>query len=298
MRPFLLANFSSRPIFALMMNLPQIVIEDVVRRALLEDLGHGHDSTTQALIPANQNGRLVMKAREAGILAGADIAVAAFKLVDENLNIIKHLEDGLALEEGNEIISVEGTAQSILTAERVALNFMTHLSGIASETARYVKETENTKADITCTRKTLPGLRAVQKYAVRCGGGKNHRFGLDDGILIKDNHIALAGGVTQAIERARKNAGHMTKIEIEVDHFDQLHEALEQNIDAVLLDNMGHNKLHEAVGIIDGRAIAEASGGINLDTVRSIAESGVDIISVGALTHSVTALDIGLDIKL
>ncbi len=280
------------------MKLPQIVIDDLVRRTLFEDLGHGHDSTTQALIPANTNGTLVMRAREAGILAGKDIAAAAFRLFDPSLTVTSHLEDSQALKPEDAILTVEGSAASILSAERTALNFMTHLSGVATQTARYVEATSGTKASITCTRKTLPGLRAVQKYAVRTGGGKNHRFGLDDGILIKDNHIALAGGIGPAIERAHKNAGHMVKIEIEVDTLEQLESALGHDIDAVMLDNMGHNNLHQAVSLIDGRVLAEASGGVNLDTVRGIAESGVDIISVGALTHSVTALDIGLDISI
>lgn len=278
------------------MKLPQIVIEDFVRRALLEDLGHGHDSTTQALIPEGRAGRLVMRAREAGVLAGSDISRTAFTLFDAGLHVTIHAEDGSALTAGQEILTVEGSAQSILSAERTALNFMTHLSGIATETAKYVAAVQGTNASIVCTRKTLPGLRAVQKYAVRMGGGKNHRFGLDDGILIKDNHIALAGGVAQAITLARRNAGHMVKIEVEVDNFGQLEEALTHNIDAVLLDNMGPEKLREAVRLIGGRALAEASGGINLQTVGAIAQSGVDLISVGALTHSVKALDIGLDI--
>ncbi len=278
------------------MSLPKIIIEDIVRRALLEDLGHGHDSTSDALIPANQNGRLVMKARELGCLAGIDIAETAFRLFDSNLVVSKHMEDGASLKEGQEILSVEGAAQSILSAERTALNFMIHLSGIATETNKYVQAINGTKANIVCTRKTLPGLRAVQKYAVRMGGGSNHRFGLDDGVLIKDNHIALAGGVGPAIEKARAHTGHMVKIEIEVDTLEQLEDVLEHKTDIILLDNMDPGQLQEAVRLINGRALSEASGGVNLETVRSIAETGVDIISVGALTHSARALDIGLDI--
>lgn len=279
-----------------MISLPQIVIDDAVRRALLEDLGHGHDSTAQALIPSGQTGRLAMKARQAGRLAGIDSAEAAFRLFDGALSIQKLAEDGDELAPGQTILSVEGAARSILGAERTALNFMSHLSGIATETARYVRAVAGTKAAIVCTRKTLPGLRALQKYAVRAGGGKNHRFGLDDGILIKDNHIALTGGVGQAIARARANAGHMVRIEIEIDTLDQLAEALAHKIDVVLLDNMDCVSLREAVGMIAGRALAEASGGVSLETVRGIAETGVDVISVGALTHSVRALDIGLDV--
>ncbi len=278
------------------MSLPQIILEDLVRRTLLEDLGHGHDATSEALIPAERSGKLVMKARQPGILAGIDLSQTAFRLMDADLQITPHIKDGASLAPGSDILTVEGPARAILSAERTALNFMTHLSGIATETGRYVAETEGTKAAIVCTRKTLPGLRAVQKYAVRMGGGKNHRFGLDDGILIKDNHVALAGGVGPAIEQARRHAGHMIKIEIEVDELGQLEEALAHKIDAVLLDNMTPNMLRQAVEMIDGRAVAEASGGITLATVRAVAESGVDLISVGALTHSVTSLDIGLDI--
>ncbi len=278
------------------MDIPQIIIEDIVGRALREDLGHGHDSTSQALIPEGQSGTLVMKAREAGCLAGVDVAACAFRLFDDSLAITRHREDGAALKEGDDILSVKGAARSILGAERTALNFMSHMSGIASTTAKYVQAVSGTKAAIACTRKTLPGLRAVQKYAVRIGGGKNHRFGLDDGILIKDNHIALAGGVAQAIKRARENAGHMVKIEMEIDDLGQLEEALTHHIDAVLLDNMAPDILRQAVDLIDGRALAEASGGVTLETVKAIAQSGVDVISVGALTHSVTALDIGLDV--
>jgi len=277
------------------MKLPQIIIDDLVRRALLEDLGHGHDSTTQALIPEGQRGKMVMRAREDGCLAGIDIAAATFRIFDPELKITRHLEDGCVLSKNREILTIEGAAQSILGAERTALNFISHLCGIATLTQNYVQEIRGTKATIACTRKTLPGLRAVQKYAVRAGGGKNHRFGLDDGLLIKDNHIALAGGVARAIQRARLHTGHMVKIEIEIDTLDQLEEALAHKIDAVLLDNMKPDHLREAVQMIDGRALAEASGNVTLQTVRAIAETGVDIISIGALTHSVTALDIGLD---
>jgi len=280
------------------MNLSPVLIDDLVRRALREDFGHGHDSTTQALIPADRQGRLVMVAREDGVLAGSDIAQAAFHVMDATLDVTEHISDGNILKKGDQIISVEGAAQSILSAERVALNFMSHLSGIASATALYVAAVQGTKTSIACTRKTLPGLRAVQKYAVRMGGGRNHRFGLDDGILIKDNHIAIAGSIADAIAQARSHSGHMVKIEIEVDTLDQLKDALAHRIDAVLLDNMPPEILKKAVAMIDGRALAEASGGITLDTVPAIAAAGVDLISVGALTHSVTALDIGLDIHI
>lgn len=280
------------------MSLAPIVIEDLVRRALLEDLGHGHDSTSEALIPENHRGRLVMKARAEGRLAGIDVAAAAFRLMDPGLSITAHLADGAPLAPGSDILTVDGNARAILSAERSALNFLSHLSGIASATARYVRETERTRATIVCTRKTLPGLRVLQKYAVRMGGGSNHRFGLDDGILIKDNHIALAGGIGPALSQAKSRAGHMVKIEIEVDDFSQLEEALRHGADAILLDNMTPENLRTAVEMIGGRALAEASGGITLSTVRAVAESGVDLISAGALTHSAASLDIGLDIAL
>lgn len=280
------------------MSLAPIVIEDLVRRALLEDLGHGHDSTSEALIPENHRGRLVMKARAEGRLAGIDVAAAAFRLMDPGLSITAHLADGAPLAPGSDILTVDGNARAILSAERSALNFLSHLSGIASATVRYVRETEGTRATIVCTRKTLPGLRVLQKYAVRMGGGSNHRFGLDDGILIKDNHIALAGGIGPALSQAKSRAGHMVKIEIEVDDFSQLEEALRHGADAILLDNMTPENLRMAVEMIGGRALAEASGGITLSTVRAVAESGVDLISAGALTHSAASLDIGLDIAL
>lgn len=280
------------------MDVHALIIDDLIARGLREDLGHGHDITSAALIPADKKGRAVMRARKAGMLAGADIAARVFVMCDAALDVKIHKADGVALNPGDDILTVTGPARSILTAERVALNLACHLSGIATETARYVDAVRGTKARIVCTRKTLPGLRAVQKYAVRVGGGHNHRFGLDDGLLIKDNHIALAGGVAAALAAARKNAGHMVKLEIEVDTIAQLEEALAHGADVVLLDNMPPADLRRAVDMARGRAVTEASGGITLDTVRAVAEAGVDIISVGALTHSVVALDLGLDVDL
>ncbi len=280
------------------MDVHALVIDDLIGRALREDLGHGHDITSAALIPADKAGRAVMRARKPGILAGADIAARAFVMCDAALDVKIHKADGTVLATGDDILTVTGSARSILTAERTALNLACHLSGIATETARYVDAVRGTKARIVCTRKTLPGLRAVQKYAVRVGGGHNHRFGLDDGFLVKDNHIALAGGVAAALAAARKNAGHMVKVEIEVDTLAQLEEALAHGADVVLLDNMPPADLRRAVDMARGRAVTEASGGITLDTVRAVAEAGVDIISVGALTHSVIALDLGLDVDL
>jgi nicotinate-nucleotide pyrophosphorylase (carboxylating) len=281
-----------------MMDVHLLLIDDVIARALREDIGHGHDITAAALIPADRKGWAVMRARRAGTMAGAAMAARAFELCDPSLNADLHVADGTVLELGQDILTVTGPARSILTAERTALNLACHLSGIATQTAHYVAAVQGTKARIVCTRKTLPGLRALQKYAVRVGGGFNHRFGLDDGLLIKDNHIALAGGVAAALKAARQNTGHMVKVEIEVDTLAQLEEALAHGADIVLLDNMSPADLKRAVAMAQGKALTEASGGITLDTVRAVADAGVDIISVGALTHSVTALDLGLDIDL
>jgi nicotinate-nucleotide pyrophosphorylase (carboxylating) len=239
-----------------------------------------------------------MNARETGVLAGVDVAVTVFRLVDPALKVTAHAGDGYAIHAGQAILTIEGAARSVLTAERTALNFISHLSGIATRTAEYVAAVKGTKASIVCTRKTLPGMRALQKHAVKMGGGANHRFGLDDAVLIKDNHIALAGGIDAALKAAKTNAGHMVKIEIEVDTLEQLERVLAYKVDAVLLDNMKPDTLRQAVQIVAGRALTEASGGITLERVRAVAEAGVDLISSGALTHSVTALDIGLYIAL
>ena len=281
------------------MSLSPLIVEDIVRKALLEDLGYGIDVTTEALVSGTKTGKAVMRARRGGVVAGLPCAMAAFRLLDAGLAVDAHKSDGDPLEEGDDILSVTGRAATILTAERTALNFVTLLSGVASETRRYVEAIHGTRAKIICTRKTLPGLRALQKHAVRMGGGRNHRFGLSDGILIKDNHIAMAGGIAEAVALARRSAGHMVKIEIEVDTLAQLQEVLDTGgVDSVLLDNMTPDQMREAVTIVGGRMATEASGTVRLDTVRAIAESGVDLISVGALTHSVTALDIGLDIDI
>jgi len=274
-----------------------ISFDDIIRNALTEDMGGGEDVTTMATIPENTTARAVMRSREDGVLYGADIAAAAFHAVDQSLKITHHAKDGVSLTAGQDILSVEGAARAIMIAERTALNFTTHLSGIASLTHRYVQTIAGTKAAIMCTRKTLPGLRALEKSAVAAGGGKNHRFGLYDAVLIKDNHIAVAGGIGAAIKKALTHTGHSIKIEIEVDTLAQLEEALGYDIDIVLLDNMAPAMLRRAVEMVDGKCLTEASGGINLQTVRAIAESGVDRISIGALTHSAPALDIGLDIQ-
>lgn len=275
--------------------LPCPIIERIVETALAEDLGLIGDITTEATIPAGKRATCVLAARESGVLAGLDIAAAAFRHLDAATSFTPTKADGNTLHPGDVIATVEGNARSILSAERVALNFMGRMSGIATQTRRYVDQVSGTSAAIIDTRKTTPGLRALEKYAIRAGGGMNHRIGLFDAVLIKDNHVAIAGGISAAIEAARARAGHMIKIEVEVDTLDQLREALGHRIDAVLLDNMPPPVLREAVAMIAGRVTTEASGGINLDTVRAVAETGVDLISVGALTHSVTVLDIGLD---
>jgi nicotinate-nucleotide pyrophosphorylase (carboxylating) len=275
--------------------LPDLMLEPMVRAALLEDLGRAGDITTDAIVPAGQQARVVLTARDAGIVAGLDLARLAFGLIEPGLRFTTRLPDGSTVAPDDVIASVEGPARGILIGERVALNYLCHLSGIASATARLVRAVRHTQARICCTRKTMPGLRAVQKYAVRAGGGSNHRFGLDDAVLIKDNHIAVAGGVAVAILRAREGVGHLVKIEVEVDTLAQLEEALSVGADAFLLDNMTLPMLREAVAMIGGRAVAEASGRITPDTAPAIAETGIDLISAGWLTHSVTVLDIGLD---
>lgn len=278
------------------MNIFHLVHEDIIKSALKEDLGHGHDITTQTLISNDATTKAVIRARENGVLAGVELAETVFTSIDSSIQITRYTKDGEGLQGGQEIFSISGSARTILTAERVALNFISHLSGIATQTAKYIDLVKGTKSSIVCTRKTLPGLRALQKYAVRIGGGKNHRFGLDDAILIKDNHIAIAGGIKNVLDQAR-NVGHMVKIEIEVDTLEQLKEVLDHGgADIVMLDNMSPDQLEQAVNMVDGQMITEASGDVNLETVRKIAESGVELISVGALTHSVQALDIGLDI--
>jgi nicotinate-nucleotide pyrophosphorylase (carboxylating) len=271
-------------------------VEEAVRAALLEDLGRAGDITSQATIPARATAVASFVARKAGVVAGVDFVVVAMMLMDPAIRISVLMGDGSRLQPGDTIARVEGPARAILSAERVALNYLGRLSGIASATALFADRIAHTRARIADTRKTTPGLRAFEKYAVRCGGGSNHRFGLDDAILIKDNHIAVCGGVAEAIRRARAFAGHLVKIEVEVDRLDQLVEALTERPDVVLLDNMGPPMLREAVAIINGRAVAEASGGVTLDSVAAIAETGVDLISTGWITHSAPVLDIGLDI--
>lgn len=275
--------------------LPDIMIEPCVRLALLEDLGRAGDVTTDTVIDKNSTTHVLLNAREHGVVAGMDFARIAFQQIDPAISFQPLLVDGQDVAPGTILAHIKGSARGILTAERVALNFLGHLSGIATATAGIAKAIAHTKAKISCTRKTTPGLRFAEKYAVRAGGGRNHRFGLDDAILIKDNHIAIAGGVGVALSRAKERAGHLVKIEIEVDTLEQLREALPYEPDVVLLDNMPPPILREAVSIINGRALAEASGRINKETAVAIAETGVDLISAGWLTHSAKVLDIGLD---
>jgi nicotinate-nucleotide pyrophosphorylase (carboxylating) len=278
--------------------LDPLILERIVRMALEEDLGRAGDITSNACIPASKQACALMRTREEGVLAGLDAAVLAFKILDPKASITCHKTDGDLIKKGETLLTVEGNARALLSAERTALNIVQRLSAIATKTAECVSMVAHTKARITDTRKTTPGLRTLEKYAVRCGGGLNHRFGLDDAILIKDNHIAVAGGITAALYRAREAAGHMVKIEIEVDTLTQLQEVLSVGIaHIVLLDNMPPATLREAVALAEGRVILEASGGITPQTLKAVAETGVDVISLGALTHSIKALDIGLDIE-
>ena len=275
--------------------LPDLLIEPIVRAALAEDLGRAGDITGEACIDADARMSVVFAARRAGVVAGLACARLAIHALDPSARFDAIARDGEAVAPGDKLARVDGNARALLAAERVALNLMGRLSGVASLTAAYVAEIAGTRAHIIDTRKTTPGLRALEKYAVRCGGGANHRFGLDDAVLIKDNHVAACGGVGRALERARGRVGHMVKIEVEVDRLDQLREALAHMPDVIMLDNFSLADLREAVVLTAGRVTLEASGGVDLTTVRAIAETGVDLISVGALTHSAPVLDIGLD---
>jgi len=279
------------------LRLPAPLVDRAVAVALAEDLGETGDITTEATVPLEARASAIVAARKPGIVAGLQLAEAAFRALDANVSFDVVIPDGGHVEAANAIARVEGNARAVLTAERTALNFLGHLSGIATLTRSFVDKTRGTRAKIVDTRKTTPGLRALEKYAVRAGGGVNHRLGLFDAILIKDNHIIAAGGIGPALMRAREAAGHMVKIEVEVTTLAELDDALAHSPDALLLDNMPLAMLKEAVDRVAGRFIVEASGGVNLDTVRAIAETGVDLISVGALTHSAPVLDIGLDFE-
>ena len=277
--------------------LSPLAIGEAVQRALDEDLGRAGDITSIATIPETTQAHAILIARQAGVIAGLPLAVATFQKLSPHINIQAHFRDGAAVAAGLHVLTISGPARAVLAGERTALNFVGRLSGIATLTADYVRHTAGTKLRICCTRKTTPGLRALEKYAVRCGGGFNHRFGLDDAILIKDNHVAVAGGVRPALERARAHVGHLVKVEIEVDTLAQLREVLDTGLaDVVLLDNMDIAALSEAVTLAKGRVVLEASGGVTRDSIAKIAATGVDYASAGALTHSAPNFDVALDI--
>jgi nicotinate-nucleotide pyrophosphorylase (carboxylating) len=276
----------------------RLIIEPIVRAALLEDLGRAGDITTEAIVPEKAEVEAVIAARQPGVVAGLEAALLAFELIDPTLQIERLCNDGARISRGEPVARIKGRARGVLAAERTALNFLSRMSGVATATRALADAIAGSKAKIVCTRKTTPGLRTLEKEAVRLGGGANHRFGLDDAMLIKDNHIALAGGVRAALERAKRNAGHLVKIELEVDTLSQLAEALEVGVgvDAVLLDNMTPETMRRAVAMVGGRAITEASGRINPETAPAVAATGVDLISSGWITHSAPILDLGLDI--
>jgi nicotinate-nucleotide pyrophosphorylase (carboxylating) len=274
----------------------RLLVEPIVRAALAEDLGRAGDITTDAVVPADARIDAVIAARQPGVVAGLDAALMAFELLDPNLEIETLRADGARVERGQQIARISGAARPVLAAERTALNLLCRMSGVATATRVLADAVGNHKAKIVCTRKTTPGLRILEKEAVRLGGGANHRFGLDDAMLIKDNHVAMAGGVVPALQRAKAVTGHLVKIELEVDTLDQLAEALEEGVDAVLLDNMDPPTLRRAVDMVAGRAITEASGGVTRETVPAIAAAGVDLISSGWITHSAPILDLGLDV--
>ena len=279
--------------------LSPLAIDDVVTRALAEDLGRAGDVTSTATIPEDARARAIVVARKAGAIAGLPLVAAAFRKLAPEIEITAHARDGASVATKTALMHIVGPARAVLAAERVALNLLGHLSGVATATHDFVRRLQGTRTRICCTRKTTPGLRALEKYAVRCGGGFNHRFGLDDAMLIKDNHIAVAGGIRAVLERARAAAGHLVKIEIEVDTLDQLHEVLAVGLaDAALLDNMDVATMRKAVEMVAGRLVLEASGSITLDTAASVAETGVDYLSSGAITHSAPNLDVALDIAM
>ena len=279
------------------LSLPRYLVEQAVATALEEDLGGVGDITTNAIIPPDAQGDASIIVRKPGVIAGLDLAAASFKSLDPDVRFTRIVEDGSKVEAGATIARIAGKTRALLTGERTALNFFGRLSGIATLTAGYVASVEGTHAKIVETRKTTPGLRALEKYAVRCGGGTNHRFGLYDAVLVKDNHIAAAGGLAEALNAVRTAVGHLVKIEVEVDTLDQLENVLRFPIDAVLLDNMDAGTLKRAIALVKGRVITEASGGVTLESVREIAKTGVDLISVGALTHSARSLDSSLEWK-
>ena len=278
-------------------SLPVLMYEPLIRRALAEDLGRGGDLTTDAVVPADARARARVVSRANGVVAGLAPASTVFRLLDDSVEVVPEVADGDRVGDGSVLLTLAGPARPILTGERTALNLLGRLSGIATLTRAFVDAVAGSGARVACTRKTTPGLRMLEKYAVRCGGGVNHRFGLDDAVLIKDNHLAAAGGVGVALERVRAAVGHTVKVEVEVDTLEQLREALEAGPDAVLLDNMPPETLRRAVAMVAGRAVTEASGGITLATAAAIAATGVDLLSVGALTHSAPSLDVSLELE-
>ncbi len=279
--------------------LSPLEIETAVTRALAEDLGRAGDVTSTATVPEGTRGRVIVVARKAGTISGLPLVEATMRKLDPGISITAHKRDGDAVPVRATLLTIEGDARALLAAERAALNFLGHLSGVATATASFVKRIAHTGARVCCTRKTTPGLRALEKYAVRCGGGFNHRFGLDDAILIKDNHIAIAGGITAVLGRAKAVVGHLVKIEIEVDTLDQLREVLAAGgADVALLDNMSPADMRNAVEMVGGKLVLEASGGITLETAAAVAETGVDYLSSGAITHSAPNLDVALDIEM
>lgn len=277
--------------------LPQIIYDGLIRDALREDLGRAGDITTDAIVPGDAMVTATIVARRSGRVAGTDVAARVFEILDPAMETKLLVIPGGDAEPDSPLVRLNGPARPILTGERTALNLLGHLSGIATLTRDYVKAVAGTGARVVCTRKTTPGLRALEKHAVRCGGGANHRFGLDDAVLIKDNHLALAGGVCQAVTKVREAVGHMVTVELEVDTLEQLEEGLEAGIDAVLLDNMDPPTLRAAVAMVNGRCVTEASGGIDLDSAAAVAATGVDLLSVGALTHSAPWLDVSLEVE-
>jgi len=275
---------------------PRSAVDDVLRRALAEDLGTAGDLTTNATLSADATVRGLVVARAAGTVAGLEAALRVFELLDGEVTATPEVSDGTRVAAGTTLAWLEGSARAVLAGERTCLNLLGHLSGIATGTADLVDAVAGTDARISDTRKTTPGLRALEKYAVRCGGGHNHRFGLHDAVMLKDNHLVATGSITAAVGAVRAAVGHLVVVELEVDHLGQIPEALAAGVDVILLDNMGPEVLGEAVGLIDGRAVTEASGGITLSSARDIAASGVDVISVGWITHSVPRLDVALDL--
>ncbi len=277
------------------MELNPLLYRHLVEQEIRNDLGNRGDITSEYLFSAEHNSRITLRSRAKGVLSGLEAALYAFSVLDPDIRVARKKKDGDSLESGSVLATIEGKTRSLLSAERTALNLLGHLSGIASKTSTMVQATEGTRARILDTRKTLPGLRGLQKYAVRCGGGKNHRFGLHDAVMIKDNHLEAVDSLPEAISRIRQSLGHTVKLEVEVDTLQWLEEVISLDIDIVLLDNMGPETLRKAVSIVDGRAITEASGNVDVEKVREIAMTGVDYISSGALTHSAENLDIGAD---